>query len=58
MNSLDETIDRLRGQLQNTVNHLERLNRNNNATGRGSTAAAIESANRALLYEILNGGGE
>jgi len=45
----DEVIDRLRGQLQNCVNYLERAKRHSH---RGAYDDAIESANRAL-YETL-----
>ena len=46
----DETIERLRGQLQNCVTHLERAKRRN---GGSDHDAAIESANRAL-YETMS----
>jgi hypothetical protein len=46
---LQDDIDRLRGQLQNCVNHLDRANRRDSRDG---YTAAIESANKAL-YETL-----
>lgn len=45
----EEIIQRLRGQLQNCVNHLDRAKRRG---GRDSYDAAIESANKTL-YETL-----
>lgn len=45
-----KVIDRLRGQLQNCVAHLERANR---YIHNGGYDQCIESANRAL-YETLN----
>lgn len=45
---LEKVIDRLRGQLQNCVNHLDRANRRDH----GKYSECIESANRAL-YETL-----
>ena len=47
---MNETIDRLRGQLQNCVAHLEGVQRR---FGNGSHTKAIESANKAL-YETLH----
>lgn len=47
--SQEEIIDRLRGQLQNCVNHLERARRHYPS---GGYDAAIDSANKAL-YETL-----
>lgn len=47
---IDNTIGRLRGQLQNCVNHLERAKRKANNS---SYDEVIESANTAL-YETLN----
>ena len=46
-----EIIDRLRGQLQNCVNHLEKAKRG--CAKRNAFDGAIDSANRAL-YETLN----
>lgn len=47
----NEVVQRLRGQLQNCVNYLDKANR---GSGRcGSFSPAIESANRAL-YETLD----
>lgn len=45
-----ETIDRLRGQLQNCVNHLEHAKRRQH---RSDYDDVIESANKAL-YETLD----
>jgi len=45
----DETIQRLRGQLQNCVNHLDRAKRRYNSN---TYNECIESANKAL-YETL-----
>jgi len=47
---LQDKIDRLRGQLQNCVNHLERAKRK---TSNDQYDDAIESANKAL-YDTLN----
>lgn len=47
---LEQIVDRLRGQLQNCINHIERANRRDT---RGDYSKAIESANKAL-YETLN----
>ncbi len=47
---LEEVVARLRGQLQNAVNHLERAKRQSSRTMYDD---AIESANKAL-YETLN----
>jgi len=47
---LEEVVQRLRGQLQNCVNHLERAKRH---WPRGDYNDCIESANRAL-YETLS----
>lgn len=49
---LNKTIDRLRGQLQNCINHLDRAKRKYPTTDYDS---CIESANRTL-YETLAGG--
>jgi hypothetical protein len=46
----DMVIDRLRGQLQNAANHLDRAKRR---SYKGNYDAAVESANKAL-YETLN----
>ena len=48
----DETIERLRGQLQNCVNHIERLKRHAYRSDEAKLNACIESANKAL-YETL-----
>lgn len=45
-------IDRLRGQLQNCVAHLERVKKRGWREDEEKILAAIESANRAL-YETL-----
>lgn len=50
--SPQDTIDRLRGQLQNCVNHLELLKRHGYASDVNKIDACIDSANRAL-YETL-----
>jgi hypothetical protein len=47
---MEEKEQRLRGQLQNCVNHLERAKRK---WPRGDYDAAIDSANKAL-YETLH----
>ena len=49
----EEVIQRLRGQLQNCVNHLELTKRQSYGSGRASVDSCIESANRAL-YETLH----
>ena len=46
---IGERVDKLRGQLQNCVNHLERAKRKSN---NGAYDDVIESANKAL-YETL-----
>ena len=46
------TVDKLRGQLQNCVNHLERAKRHSYGTQTNSYAQCIESANKTL-YETL-----
>ena len=48
----DVQIDRLRGQLQNCVNYLERAKRKH-PNDNGNYCVAIESAN-AVLYETLH----
>ena len=48
----DAAIERLRGQLQNCVDHLRRLKHYGNANGALAADMAIESANQAL-YETL-----
>ena len=50
---LDEVIERLRGQLQNCVNHLENAKRRSYGTEKAAYEKAIESANKAL-YETLD----
>lgn len=49
---VERLVMRLRGQLQNCVNHLEQAKRNSYGKNRQSYEAAIESANKAL-YETL-----
>lgn len=46
------TVTRLRGQLQNCVNCLERAKRNSHGREQQIYAGAVESANKAL-YETL-----
>ena len=48
----DAIIERLRGQLQNCVNHLERVKRRMRASDETKINACIEYANR-VLYETL-----
>lgn len=48
----DEVIQRLRGQLQNCVNHLELCKRQTHGKSKKSVDDCIESANKAL-YETL-----
>ena len=45
-------VDRLRGQLQNCINHLELLKRHGSKRDEAKINACIESANKAL-YESL-----
>ena len=52
MSNRDETIDRLRGQLQNCVNHLDGVKRRYPSM-LDRLDACIESANKAL-YETLH----
>jgi hypothetical protein len=52
MSNRDETIDRLRGQLQNCVNHLNGVKRRSPSMSE-RLDACIESANKAL-YETLH----
>jgi len=49
---LEASIDKLRGQLQNCVNHLNRLKRHGHASDVQACDKCIESANKAL-YESL-----
>jgi len=52
MSNTYETIDRLRGQLQNCVNHLDRVKRRYPSM-QEKLSACIESANKSL-YETLH----
>lgn len=51
LENAEEIIDRLRGQLQNCVNYLERAKRKH-PYDNGNYCIAIESANKTL-YETL-----
>ena len=48
----DNTIDKLRGQLQNAANHLERSANRANRVEQAKLKAAVEQANKCL-YETL-----
>lgn len=48
--TVDEIIDKLRGQLQNCISHLERAKNRSHGKSREAYRAAIASANKTL-YE-------
>ena len=49
-----EHLNRLRGQLQNCVNHLEGAKRHSCGKRQEKYAQAIESANKALYETLIN----